>query len=167
MEKPYFFTDCESPVGKIRLIKDADGFLNETFFIDRSDYKKYSNNLINIKRDDSLFKREIKQLVNYFSGKLKSFNIEISFRTGTEFQKKVWQELMKIPYGKTISYEELAKNIGHNNAVRAVGSANGKNPINIIVPCHRVIRKNGELGGYSSGIDIKRFLIELENKYSN
>lgn len=164
MKKPYFFTDYESPVGKIRLIKDEDGFLNKAFFIDRKGFKNHNNNLNNTKREDSLFKNEISQLISYFRGELKTFNIDISLNMGTEFQNKVWKQLLNIPYGKTISYGELANNIGHNKAVRAVGSANGKNPIVIIIPCHRVIRKNGGLGGYSSGIDIKQYLINLEKK---
>jgi len=103
------------------------------------------------------------QLDAYFKGKLTKFNLALYAR-GTDFQKKVWSELVKIPYGETISYGELAKRIGNPNASRAVGMANGKNPISIIIPCHRVIGKNGSLTGFGGGIDIKKNLLDMEQK---
>lgn len=101
------------------------------------------------------------ELKEYFAGTLKEFTVKLS-PTGTEFQKKVWEELLKIPYGTTICYEELAIRTGNPKASRAVGSANGKNPIPFIIPCHRVIAKNGGLGGYGLGLDLKKYLLNLE-----
>jgi methylated-DNA-[protein]-cysteine S-methyltransferase len=103
-----------------------------------------------------------KQLLEYLGGKRKTFNLPYHF-TGTDFQKKVWKNLEKIPFGKTWSYQDLAKQVGNAGAVRAVGNANGKNPICIFIPCHRVIRASGELGGYSGGIAKKVFLLKLES----
>ena len=95
------------------------------------------------------------------NGKRKNFTIPLNPK-GTPFQKKVWKELLKIPYGEVISYQELAKRVGNIKAQRAVGGANNKNPIPIFIPCHRVINKNNKLGGYALGLDIKKYLLELE-----
>ena len=102
-----------------------------------------------------------KQLIEYFDGKRSHFDLKLE-PSGTVFQKKVWKELQNIPYGTTISYRELASAIGNSNASRAVGSANSKNPLPIIIPCHRVIAANGALAGYAYGNDCKKYLIELE-----
>ena len=104
-----------------------------------------------------------KQLDEYFSFRRKEFNLNISLK-GTEFQKSVWTELLKIPYGKTKSYREIAKNIGKPNAQRAVGMACNKNPILLIIPCQRVVAKNGDLTGFASGVERKAFLLCLEAK---
>lgn len=101
------------------------------------------------------------QLEEYLSGKRKAFELPFDVE-GTPFQKQVWKELSKIPYGKTVSYRELAQRIKREKAVRAVGTANGKNPLCIIVPCHRVIAADGSLGGYSGGLKLKQKLLELE-----
>jgi methylated-DNA-[protein]-cysteine S-methyltransferase len=105
------------------------------------------------------------QFDEYFAGKRKTFDLPLSTK-GTPFQQSVWEQLQKIPYGKTISYSQLAKAINNPKACRAVGSANGKNPIPIIIPCHRVISSDGSLGGFSSGLDIKIRLLELEQTSS-
>ena len=105
------------------------------------------------------------QLEEYFDGKRKEFDISIKL-IGTEFQKKVWNELLKIPYGETVSYKDIAINTGNPKACRAVGMANHNNPILIIVPCHRVINENKKLGGYALGLDLKRRLLELEKENS-
>ena len=102
-----------------------------------------------------------KELDQYFAGRLKKFSTPVAFN-GTQFQTTVWQELRRIPYGETISYLELAKRIKNPAAVRAVGMANGANPIAIIVPCHRVIGSNGSLTGFGGGLPTKRALLELE-----
>ena len=102
------------------------------------------------------------QLIEYFEGKRKIFSIPIDLQ-GTRFQLKVWNELIKIPYGTTTTYLEIAKRIGNPKAVRAVGTAIGKNPICIIIPCHRVISSDGSIGGYSGGVDNKKKLIYLES----
>jgi methylated-DNA-[protein]-cysteine S-methyltransferase len=102
------------------------------------------------------------QLDEYFAGKRQNFDLPFDIE-GTAFQKQVWKALSNIPFGKTVSYSDIAKKINNPKAVRAVGSANGKNPLCIIIPCHRVIAADGSLGGYSSGIDIKKKLLKLEN----
>jgi methylated-DNA-[protein]-cysteine S-methyltransferase len=123
----------------------------------------YKNSII--KKDwienRQIFDKALKELALYFDGKLKNFSIDIKL-TGTSFQKKIYQELLNIPYGKTVSYQEIAKKIGNPKASRAVGNANGKNPIAVIVPCHRVISKNGTIGGFSAEVEIKRKLLKLE-----
>ena len=102
------------------------------------------------------------QLDEYFAGSRKLFNLQIQPK-GTKFQIKVWEELIKIPYGETKSYQEIAEIIGKPNAQRAVGSACNKNPILLIIPCHRVIAKSGKLTGFAYGLDIKKHLLKLEN----
>ena len=111
------------------------------------------------------FAEVAKQLDEYFAGKRTKFELKISPK-GTEFQKKVWAELLKIPYGKTKSYQEIAEAIGNTNAQRAVGSACNKNPILLIIPCHRVISKMGKLTGFACGVDRKEQLLKMEsNQY--
>ena len=107
------------------------------------------------------FAEVAKQLDEYFAGKRTKFELNISPR-GTEFQKKVWAELLKIPYGKAKSYQEIAEAVGKPNAQRAVGSACNKNPILLIIPCHRVVSKSGKLTGFACGIDRKEQLLKLE-----
>lgn len=101
------------------------------------------------------------ELTEYFQGKRSSFTLPLAPR-GTQFQENVWSELQNIPYGTTISYAKEAKNLGHPKAVRAVANANGKNPISILIPCHRVIATSGKIGGYSGGLWRKEFLLQLE-----
>ena len=100
----------------------------------------------------------------YFSGKLKKFTFKVDLRQGTSFQQRVWEKLKAIPFGETRSYQWLATEIYQPKACRAVGNANGKNPTPIIIPCHRVIQKNGSLGGFTGGTDLKKYLLELEKK---
>ena len=108
-----------------------------------------------------MIKKAYTQLEEYLSGKRTEFDIEIE-KIGTEFQKKVWKELLNIPYGETRSYKDIAIAIGNEKACRAVGNANNKNPIAIIVPCHRVIGSNGSMTGYAGGLDIKEKLLKIE-----
>lgn len=112
-------------------------------------------------RDEGPFAQVCEQLTEYFAGNLQEFDVRLA-PAGTEFQKKVWQELCRIPFGASISYGELAQRIGQPKASRAVGAANGQNPISIIVPCHRVIGANGTLTGYGGGIERKKWLLEHE-----
>lgn len=107
----------------------------------------------------------ITQLEEYFFEGRKFFDVELD-PVGSDFQRKVWNELLLIPYGKTISYEALAINVGDINSIRAVGLANGQNPIAIIIPCHRVIGKNGDLVGYGGGLDNKIWLLQHEGAFS-
>ncbi len=110
-----------------------------------------------------LLKKAKKQLEEYFEGKRKKFDLALRLN-GTSFQNKVWKALLNIPYAKTCSYKDIAKNIGNENASRAVGNANNKNPLPIFIPCHRVIGSNGKLIGYAGGLDIKIKLLELERE---
>ncbi len=102
-----------------------------------------------------------RQVADYFAGRLRSFDLPLAPR-GTEFERRVWEALMDIPYGETRSYAEIARVIGRPDACRAVGRANGRNPIPIVIPCHRVIGSDGSLTGYGGGLDLKRFLLGLE-----
>lgn len=115
-----------------------------------------------IEKNDELLKQTRKELDEYFAMKRKSFDVPL-LMVGTEFQKRVWQGLLKIPYGKTASYQELSQSIGNEKAVRAVANANGANAIGVIIPCHRVIGKDGNLRGYAGGVALKKILLELEN----
>lgn len=117
------------------------------------------------RRDGSRFTEARRQFEAYFAGDLIEFDLPLTPH-GTPFQKSVWSALNTIPYGTTISYAELARRIGNPNASRAVGLANGANPLSIIVPCHRVIGANGSLTGYGGGLDTKRFLLDLERRHA-
>jgi len=112
-------------------------------------------------QDDGPFRAVCEQLTAYFEGELVSFDVALGL-AGTPFQRRVWHELCNIPFGCSISYTELARRIGKPGASRAVGSANGRNPVSLIVPCHRVIAADGGLGGYGGGLDRKRWLLEHE-----
>ena len=148
MEKSYY----KSPIGVLEIIceKDALICLKLVENADKSD------------SETALIKEVKTQLGEYFSGKRKTFDIKFK-SAGTDFQKKVWKELQKIQYSKTKSYSEIAVAIGNRNAQRAIGSACNKNPIMIIIPCHRVISKNGKLGGFVYGNSVKQKLLEIEN----
>jgi len=113
------------------------------------------------RRDDSAFRAVREQLSAYFAGSLRDFQLRLGME-GTPFQRLVWEELQRIPFGATCSYAELARRIGRPGASRAVGSANGRNPIAIVVPCHRVIAADGTLGGYGGGLDRKSWLLQHE-----
>ena len=114
----------------------------------------------------AILQKCVEQLDEYFSGERKKFDLQLDWLDATDFNKAVWKELVKIPYGRTTNYSAIAEKIGNPTAVRAVGLANRNNPIAIIVPCHRVIAKNGDLQGYFYGLDMKRQLLELENPRS-
>lgn len=106
------------------------------------------------------------QLIEYFAGRRREFTVRLN-AAGTPFQKKVWEKLLAVPYGRTVSYGELAEAVGCRHAARAVGYAMKANPIPIFIPCHRVVRMDGSIGGYSSGLDRKRFLLSLENNFQD
>lgn len=114
-------------------------------------------------RDDSAFPDVVEQLDAYFTGERTDFDLELGL-AGSEFQRRVWQALLTIPYGETRSYGQIAEQIGATGSARAVGLANGRNPIAIVVPCHRVIGASGSLTGYGGGLDRKRSLLELERR---
>lgn len=151
-----YYCYFESPLGKLLLT--GNKLLESLHFpIGKTKVEPEKDWIYN----EEIFLNVIDQLDAYFKGKLTTFDIELNIQ-GTDFQKKVWQQLVKIPYGETISYGELAKRIGNPKASRAVGMANGKNPISIIVPCHRVIGKNGSLTGFGGGLEAKKTLLDLE-----
>ncbi len=151
-----FYSYFESPIGFVEIIADKN-YLRAVKFIDELPEEKKKGNKITISAR--------KQLKEYFNGKRKTFELPFEFK-GTEFQNEVWKALTKIPFGSVVTYQDIAKLTGNEKAVRAVGSANGKNPIPIIVPCHRVIAKNGKLSGYAGGVERKEWLIEHEAKNS-
>ena len=146
----------ESPIGCIRIKADDTSILYLDF--PEEDQNKNQGEYL------EQIQLCVSQLDEYFSGKRKNFDISYLLK-GTEFQKKVWAELEKVPYGVTVSYKDIAKSIGNEKAVRAVGTTNGKNPISIIVPCHRVVGADGKLTGYAWGIWRKEWLLEHEKKY--
>lgn len=112
--------------------------------------------------DNQNLKEAEAQIKEYLRGERKSFNLKLKY-SGTSFQKKVFEELMKVEYGKTVSYKELSEMCDNCNAYRAVGNAVGKNPLPIVIPCHRVLKNDGSIGGFSLGLDIKRKLLKIEN----
>lgn len=120
--------------------------------------RQFKDEIVYTKRK---FKKESQQLREYFNGTRKRFGLRFTL-SGTDFQKMVWRQIAKIGYGKTLSYSDIAKRINNRNAVRAVGSACGKNPIPIIIPCHRVISKDDSIGGFGGGISLKKKLLNLE-----
>lgn len=152
------YTTMESPVGQLRLVAEELELRTVWFVRGRKDEKPHAE-----WKEDAAFFADVKRQLNaYFAGDLRKFEIPL-LMLGTEFQKRVWKALQTIPYGETISYGELAKKIGEPKAVRAVGAANGQNPIPIIVPCHRVIGSDGSLTGFGGGIENKKKLLELES----
>jgi methylated-DNA-[protein]-cysteine S-methyltransferase len=154
-----FYTTMESPVGPLLLAGNAHGLRSVSF--EKSNRAERMKSAW--KEDKAPFAEVIRQLRAYFGGKLKEFDVPLALE-GTEFQLSVWRALRTIPYGETISYGQLAERIGNPKAVRAVGLANGANPIPIIVPCHRVIGSNGSLTGFGGGLVNKKKLLALESR---
>ncbi len=156
-----------SPVGKLLLIR-KDDVLTGVFFEDEMGSlpqveSEYENQPI-LMSDDEPLNELMQQLDEYFAGRRQAFQLtRLTIQpNGTAFQLRVWKELCRIPYGQTISYGELAGRIGQPNASRAVGLANGRNPVSILIPCHRVIGSNGKLVGYGGGLDRKQKLFDIE-----
>ena len=152
-----FTRGMESPIGQIALYADESALLGLAFEEDRHP-RDWSGALA--KATAVLLDAE-RQLQEYFGGGRKSFDLPLR-PEGTEFQQRVWRQLMQIPFGETLSYLELARRIGNAKAVRAVGMANGRNPIGLIIPCHRVIGSNGDLIGYGGGLPRKEYLLKHE-----
>jgi methylated-DNA-[protein]-cysteine S-methyltransferase len=148
-----------SPLGKLLLVASAEG-LRAIRFEGREKFSPPRPDWI---YGEEPFRDLMRQLQEYFAGSRSDFDLPLAPQ-GTSFQIKVWDALQKIPYGETISYAELAQRIGRPKAVRAVGAANGANPIPILIPCHRVIGSNGALVGYGGGLDIKKHLLALEKE---
>jgi methylated-DNA-[protein]-cysteine S-methyltransferase len=152
------YTTMDSPLGELLLLGD-DGVLQGLHMQAGRHPIRIQSSWV---RDDEAFAEVRAQLEEYFAGTRDTFDVKMHM-DGTAFQRTVWHELTQIPYGETISYGELAKRIGRPDRARAVGTANGQNPIAVIVPCHRVIGANGKLVGYGGGLDNKRRLLELES----
>lgn len=155
----------ESPLGPLSAEFTERGALRRLDFLD-GDFDEHLRARAaacgdELRRDTAAGARLASQLDAYFAGDLRAFEHPLELN-GTDFQQRVWRELRAIPYGEVISYGQLAERLGKPGASRAVGSANGANPVPILVPCHRVIAANGELGGFSAGLDRKRRLLELE-----
>jgi methylated-DNA-[protein]-cysteine S-methyltransferase len=153
--------EYRSPVGVLYLVASSVGLRAVLMEKDMED-EQCRNLVNNIGTGKSeIISRSISQLKDYFRGRRTDFSLPLEF-IGTDFQKKVWQSLRKIKYGETKSYSWQAKTINHPRSVRAVGTANGRNPIGIIIPCHRVIRKDKALAGYGGGLEVKRKLLDIE-----
>ena len=149
----------DSPVGALTIITSAQGLHAILWH-----HEKVTDSLTRLSTEKTIVKTK-QQLTEYFAGKRKTFDLPLIL-AGTDFQLHVWQQLLKIPYGQTISYGEQAKRMGDKNKARAVGMANGQNLISIVVPCHRVIGANGTLTGFGGGLDKKEFLLTLEKSGS-
>jgi len=152
-----FFAEWRSPLGT--LVLESDG---EALTRIRLPAEEYANDpAVTRVRRPALFREAAAQLKDYFAGERDTFDLPLN-PGGTPFQRLVWRELARIPRGETITYTELAERVGRPGSHRAVGAANGRNPLPIVVPCHRVIGKGGALTGYAGGLDVKRKLLELE-----
>ena len=152
-----FCRRIDSPVGPLMLAADDNGlrhieFRDNRHPADRSDWHGGDNEILDA---------TVAQLREYFDGERRDFDLPLAPQ-GTEFQRVVWQELARIPYGATISYAQLAQRVGNASAMRAVGAANGRNPLPIVLPCHRVIGADGSLTGFGGGLPTKQFLLRLE-----
>jgi methylated-DNA-[protein]-cysteine S-methyltransferase len=148
---PIYFDYYDSPIGLIEIAGTSTAVIALNFVAERC--REVASH--------SLATEAVRQLDEYFDGKRRTFNIEMALG-GTEFQQQVWQQLQTVPYGCVASYQDIARGVGRPAAVRAVGAANGRNPIAIMVPCHRIIGKNGHLVGYGSGLWRKEWLLKHE-----
>ncbi len=159
METTHSFKTMKSPVGEIKLVASGKGLAAVLW--ENDDPKRVRLPAMREEHHHPVLLETERQLNEYFAGTRKEFSLELDF-TGTDFQQAVWHALLTIPYGETRSYGEISLQIGNPNAVRAVGAANGRNPISIIAPCHRVIGSNGKLTGFAGGLEAKSLLLELE-----
>ncbi len=161
------YDEMDSPVGTLTLIASPKGLHNILWDLDRS-YTLCEKmiNSISKARNEEIIANTKQQLNEYFQGKRKKFDLLLA-PIGTPFQLQAWQQLLEIPYSETISYGEQAQRMGDKNKSRAVGMANGRNPISIVIPCHRVIGHNGKLVGFGGGIERKEYLLQLEKNWKN
>jgi methylated-DNA-[protein]-cysteine S-methyltransferase len=149
------YSTLTTPIGELLLTADDDGALTAVHLPNRHP------DTTGWERDDELLAEARRQFTEYFAGERTTFDLPLRPH-GAPFQLRVWDALLRIPYGETASYGELARELGHPTAARAVGAANGRNPLAIVVPCHRVIGSNGTLTGYAGGLECKRALLDLE-----
>ena len=152
-----FYCYYDSPIGRMLLV-GTEAELEELNFPNSTENKHVPREWT---EDESVFTEPLRQLNEYFAGKRQEFNLAIAPQ-GTPFQQQVWRELCKIPFGETASYQTIAERLGKPKACRAVGMANGKNPLPIIIPCHRIIGKDGSMTGFGGGLALKRQLLDLE-----
>ncbi|MCU4337892.1 methylated-DNA--[protein]-cysteine S-methyltransferase [Acinetobacter dispersus] len=157
MQLVYMYMD--SPVGALKLVAHDQALVAVMW--DNEDHKRVRLSELVEDRHHLMLHRVKQQLEQYFAGQRQQFDLPLDFQ-GTAFQQQVWQALLSIPYGETRSYKDIAIQLGNEKAVRAVGAANGKNPISIIAPCHRVIGSSGALVGFAGGLDKKQILLSLE-----
>ena len=160
MDNTKYYDTIQSPIGDLMLISDGKALTG----LYMNNEKHVARRTMAI-RDKKTLKHPREQLQSYFAGELRAFDLALAAE-GTPFQQRVWRALCAIPYGETISYGELARRIGQPTAARAVGLANGQNPISIVVPCHRVIGADSSLTGYGGGLERKRWLLAHESKGS-
>ncbi len=149
----------DSPVGRLTLVASDSGLA--AILWENDDPLRVRLNIVGEDDNHPVLVEAARQLREYFAGDRKTFALTLDF-AGTEFQRKVWQALLTIPFGENRSYAQIARQIGSPSAVRAVGAANGKNPVSIVAPCHRVIGSSGELTGFAGGLEAKAILLELE-----
>lgn len=147
----------DTPIGWLKIRSEADSIVELDHAAEDEVVEENDSDTVS-----PVIRRCIQELREYFDGQRTHFHVPLKFTTGTPFQQKVWERLSEIPYGETISYKTLASDCGGPNHSRAVANANGRNPISIIVPCHRVIASDGSLGGYTGGLDKKRGLLQVE-----
>lgn len=157
--KSYVYKIMKSPVGALKLVGSDRGLAAVLWENDSP--RRVRLNIVGEDENHPVLVETERQLEEYFAGHRKRFSVRLDF-VGTEFQNKVWRALLAIPFGETRSYGEIAKQLGNPKAMRAVGAANGKNPISIIAPCHRVIGATGKLTGFAGGLEAKAHLLELE-----
>lgn len=155
--RQFSYNYLDSPLGKLEIRFDDEGIYGFHFVDDENTMKEPSTHT------NPIVKEACSQLQKYFDGRLKEFNLRLQYR-GTDFQNGVWKELMNVPFGKTLSYLQLARKLGDEKCIRAAASANGRNPFAIVVPCHRIIGTNGSLTGYAGGLRRKQWLLEHEAK---
>ena len=155
------YKEIDSPVGKLKLVASEDRLVAVLWEQERPNRVKL--NAMNLDPRHPVLIEAERQLAEYFSGARKEFELRLDPR-GSDFQKKVWRALREIPFGETRSYLDLARAIGSAKAVRAVGAANGKNPLSIVVPCHRVVGADGSLTGFAGGLEAKAKLLALEGR---
>lgn len=153
-----YYAHINSPLGQLTAIGDGH-FLTGLYL---PEHKGWLGPVASAVHDDAPFREVRNQLAAFFAGERQQFDLPLKL-LGTPFQLRVWQELAQIPVGKTITYAQLAERVGNSKASRAVGAANGRNPISIIVPCHRVIGASGTLTGYAGGVEMKRCLLDHEH----
>ena len=159
VQKDYAFKFVATPVGRLKLVASHDGLA--AILWENDNPRRVPLNVVARDDDHPVLLAAERQLGEYFAGRRKTFELTLDF-AGTPFQRQVWRALLTIPFGETRSYAEIARQIGNPTAVRAVGAANGKNPISIVAPCHRVIGSTGKLTGFAGGLDAKAYLLGLE-----